>query len=54
MAPRARGKFGGPMFEPEIVRKQIYYIENSTFDIVGTFQCFPQSFGAFRSDSVPP
>jgi len=51
---RARSKFGAPMFEPEIFRKQIYCIEKSTCDIVGTFRRHPQSFGAHGSDSVPP
>jgi len=34
------------MFEPEFYRKQIYCIEESTCDIVGTFRCSQQSFGA--------
>jgi len=29
------------MFEPEVFRKRMYYIEESTCDIVGTFQCSP-------------
>jgi len=37
MAPVARSKFGAPMFEFEVFRKQMYYIEESTYDIVGTF-----------------
>jgi len=28
--------FGAPMFEPEVFRKQMYCIEESTGDIVGT------------------
>jgi len=36
MAPGARSKFGAPVFEPELFRKQIYHIEESTSDIVGT------------------
>ena len=44
---RARSKFGAPIVEPEVFRKQIYCIEASTCDIVGTF-------GAPRSDSAPP
>jgi len=38
MAPGARSKFGTPMFEPEVFRKQIYFIKESTCDIVGTFR----------------
>jgi len=46
MALGARSKFGAPVFEPEIFRKHIYCIEESTCDIVGTFLHPPQSFGA--------
>jgi len=39
---------GIPMFEPEVFRKQIYCIEESTCDIVGTFQhprnCAPHRY----------
>jgi len=38
MAPGARSKFGAPMFEPEVFRKQMYCIEKSTCDIVRTFR----------------
>ena len=38
MGPGARSKFGATMFEPEVFRKQVYCIEESTCDIVGTFQ----------------
>jgi len=38
MGCRARSKFGVPMFEPEVLRKQMYCIEESTCDIIGTFQ----------------
>jgi len=38
MASGARSKFGVPMFEPEVFRKQMYFIEESTCDIVGTFR----------------
>jgi len=44
--PEARNKFGAPMFEPEVFRKQMYCIEESTCDIVGTFRRHSQSFGA--------
>jgi len=40
-----------PMLEPEDFRKQIYCIEKSTCDIVGTFRRPPQSFGAW---GIPP
>ena len=50
----ARGKkqVWHPMFESEVFRKQIYCIEESACDIVGTFRrphnhsAHPQSFGA--------
>jgi len=44
MAPGARSKFGAPMFEAEVFRKQIHYTEESTCDIVvvGTFRRPPQ------------
>jgi len=34
------------MFEPKVFQKQMYCIEESTCDIVGTFRRLPQSFGA--------
>jgi len=34
------------MFEPEVFRKQMYCVEESTCDIVGTFRRPPQWFGA--------
>jgi len=52
MAPGARNNFGAPMFEPELFLKQIYCIEECTYDIVGTFRRRPQSFGAPRNDSA--
>ena len=36
--PGARSKFGAPMFEPEVFRKQIYCVKDSTCDIVGAFR----------------
>jgi len=42
-----------PIFEPEVFRKQMYCIEGSTCDIVGTFRRPSQSFGARCSDSAP-
>jgi len=47
MAPGARRKFGAPMFETEVFQKQMYCIEGSTCDIVGTFR-------RPRSHSAPP
>jgi len=38
MAPGAKSKFGAPMPEPEVFQKQMYCVEESTFDIVGTFR----------------
>ena len=46
MAPGARSKFGAPMFEPKVFRKQMYCVEESTCDTDGSFRRFPQSFGA--------
>jgi len=46
MAPRARNKFCAHIFEPDVFRKQLYCIEDSTCDIAETFLC-P------RSDSAP-
>jgi len=38
MAPGAKSKFGAPMFEPKVFWKRMYYIEESTSAIVGTFR----------------
>jgi len=38
MAPGARSKFDAHMFEPEVFQKQMYCVEESTCDIVGTFR----------------
>jgi len=46
MGPGARSKFGASVFEPEVFRKQLYCIEESTCDIDGTFKRPSQSFGA--------
>ena len=54
MAPGARSKFGAPIFETEVFRKQMYCIEESTGDIVRTFRRPPHQFGAARSDLAPP
>jgi len=44
--PGARSKFGAPIFETEVFRKQMYCVKESTCDIVGTFRRPPQPFGA--------
>jgi len=49
-----RSKFVDPIFEPDIFRKQMYCMEECTYDIVGTFRRHPDSFGAPGCDSVPP
>jgi len=46
MAPGARSKFGAPMFEPEVFRKQMYCIEECVCDIVGSLWRHPQRIGA--------
>jgi len=38
MASGAKSKFGAPMFEFEVFRKEKYCVEESTCDIVGTFR----------------
>ena len=38
MAPGARNKFGVPMFEHQVFWKQMYCIEESICDIIGTFR----------------
>jgi len=38
MAPGARYKFGAPIFEPEVFRKQMYCVEECTYDILGIFR----------------
>jgi len=43
MGPWARSRFGAPIFEPEVFRKQMYSIEESTCDTVATFRHPPQS-----------
>jgi len=47
MAPGTSSKFGAPVFEPEVFRKQIYCIEEGSCDIVGIFW-------RPRSISAPP
>jgi len=38
MAPGARSKFGVPVFDREVFRKQMVCIEESISNIVGTFR----------------
>jgi len=38
MGPGAINKLGAPIFETEVFRKHMFYIEGSTCDIVGTFR----------------
>jgi len=45
MASGARSKFGAPMFEPEVFRKQIYCCTKVLVTLFGLFGD-PQSFGA--------
>jgi len=52
MAPGARSKFGASMFEPELFRKQMYCIDESTCDVLGTFRS-PSRDGA-RVILAPP
>ena len=42
---RGKKQVGTPVFETEFFRKQMYCIEESTCDIVGTFRRPPQWFG---------
>jgi len=42
---QARRRFGTPMFETEVFRKQKYCVEESACDIVGAFRRPPQRFG---------
>jgi len=48
MAPGTRSKFGAPMFELEIFRKQMHCVEESTCDIFGIFRrpgnCVPPRY----------
>ena len=46
MAPGARNKFGAPVFESKVFRKQLYCIEESICGI-------PRSFRRPHSDSLP-
>ena len=46
-------KFGAPMVESEFFRRQIYCIEESTCDIVGTFRRLQQWFSAPKGNWRP-
>jgi len=45
MVPGTGSKFGAPMFEPDVFRKQMICIETSTINTVGLFGA-PQSYSA--------
>jgi len=53
MAPGAISKFGAPMFEREVFRKQTYCIEESVCDIFGNFSAPRVVIRRPRSDSAP-
>ena len=53
MAAGTRCKFGAPIFEPEVFRKQMYCIEESACDIVGIFWR-PRSISALPEWVVAP
>jgi len=53
MAHGTRNKFGASIFELEVFRQQMYCIEDSTCNIVGTFWRPSQSLGVPRSNSAP-
>jgi len=52
--PGQEASLAPPYPKPEVFRKQMYCIEESTCDIDGTFWRRPQSFVSSRSDSAPP
>jgi len=59
MASGARTKFGAPVFEPEVLSKQICCIEGSICDIVGNFRCpivisVPVNYSPFAPDRYAP
>ena len=49
MAPGSRSKFDAPILEPEVFRRQMYCIEESTCDVT-----MLGLFGSPRSDLGPP
>jgi len=53
MAAGERNKFGAPMFELEVFRKQMYCFEKSAYDIVVTFWAL-QLFGARGISPLAP
>ena len=53
MAPGARRKFGAAMFEPDVFREQMYCIEESACDIVGTFRRLGNCASLVPSRYVP-
>jgi len=52
MAPGAKSKLGAPVAEPEVFRKQMYGIAESTSDIVGTSRRPPKLLCSPSSDST--
>jgi len=52
MAPRARSRFGAPMFETEFFRKQMYVLKKVRVTLLGLFGP-PQWFGAPKIYSTP-
>jgi len=55
MAPGTRSKFGAPMFEPEIFRKHIHCIEESTCELsqCWDFSVLPAVISPSNSNSAP-
>ena len=53
MAPGTIRELGGPMFELELFKKQMYCVEGSTCGIVGIFCPLPVVIRRLHSDSVP-
>jgi len=55
MVPGTRSGFSAPMFEPEIFRKQMYCIEESICDVVGTLWRLIGLYGApFGARGIVP
>jgi len=53
MEPAARSMFGAPMFEPQVFRKHMCSIKESTGDMFGTFWRPLHLFAAPRNDLAP-
>jgi len=52
LAPGARSKFGAPMFEPEVFRRQMHCIAKVLVTLLGLFGA-PRSHATSRSDLAP-